>query len=75
MYWVDVTGAGVAGYNVDVVVLQLVSAKFAVHCMGTWIKFSYTVLAGGAGAVVVLVCVVVITCVAVAVLQDNIRKC
>lgn len=37
--------------------------------------FPYTVLAGGAGAVLVAVCVVVITCVDVAVLENVIRIC
>lgn len=53
MYWVDVTGGGVAGYKVEVVVLQPKLAKNSNQDVPTH-GSPHTVLAGGAGAVIVI---------------------
>lgn len=46
------TGGGVAGYKVDVVVLQFMSVDYFNHDVPIYAS-PHTVLAGGAGAVVV----------------------
>lgn len=48
----DVTGGGVAGYKVEVVVLQSILANNSNQDFLTYAS-PHTVLAGGAGAVVV----------------------
>ena len=53
MYWVDVTGGGVAGYKVEVVVLQPKLAKYSNQDVSTH-GSPHTVLAGAAGAVIVI---------------------